>query len=146
MSEKETIIIDNKDVHQVEIKPITVLCPSAEMAGHKIAYPNRMPIGTEDTTYHASKVQKLHCEFEAVWRFFMSKISQPKEIDYQITADNIRTMGSGALHLMGLIDLSLKLQDQKIPMVWVYPETFLHPGWQVALADLGIFFVNRGTK
>jgi hypothetical protein len=42
------------------------------------------------------------------------------------------------LHLMGLIDLSLKFIDMKIPIVWKAPESYLHPGWQVALADLAI--------
>jgi predicted ATPase len=55
-------------------------------------------------------------------------------------------MGSGAIHLMGLIDLSLKFGDMGVQTVWVYPETFLHPGWQVALGDLLIYFMNRGAK
>lgn len=51
-------------------------------------------------------------------------------------------MSLGAIHLMGLIDMTLKLTDQGVPVVWIHPESHMHPGWQVALADLAIYFAK----
>ena len=139
----ETIKVGKQD-HQIEVKPLTVICPSAEASCVKIEYPGRVPLDAEITTYHAQRVKKLHTEFEKVWRFFMENTSKPTPVDYEVTADRIRQMGAGAIHLMGLIDMSLKFRDLKIPMVWVHPETFLHPSWAVALGDLAIFFAGAG--
>lgn len=136
---KETIKIVQQ-THEIEVKPITLICPSASASALKIEYPNRFALSSDVTTFHAQKVQKLHIEFEKVWRFFMANTSKPTPVDYDVTSDRIRQMGSGAIHLMGLIDLTLKLWDKKVPMVWVHPETFLHPAWQVALGDLAIYF------
>lgn len=129
---------------EIEVKPITLICPAAEMAaGPPIEYPDRVEIDLTITLHHARLVKNLHPEFDSVWRLFMENTSPPTEIKYDITADSIRRMGTGSLHLMGLIDLTLKFGDMKVPVVWKYPESNLHPGWQVALGDLAIFFSNR---
>lgn len=138
-SMQETIQI-GKDVLGIEIKPITVICTSAEVsAGPRIEYPNRIRIDTDATIFHAKAVTKLHKDFVDVWKRFMLNTSNKEEVKYDITADNIRTFGMGSIHLMGLIDLSLKFRDLGIPFVWVHPESLLHPAWQVALADFAIY-------
>lgn len=45
----------------------------------------------------------------------------------------------------GLVDLSLKLADQGVPIAWVYPEAGLHPGAQTGLADVAIWMKNNYT-
>lgn len=133
-----------EETHTIEVRPLTLIIPSARMAmGPPIQYPKRLPLDAKGTVYHARKVQKLHAEFEQVWRLFHSSTTPAGEVG-EVSADAIRKMGPGAVHLMGLIDMTLKLQDQKVPLVWVYPESFLHPGWQVGLGDLAIFFARRG--
>ena len=139
----ELIKIGGKE-HEIEVKPITLIVPSANMAMEKIEYPKRIELDVEVTTYHAQRVKKLHPEFDMVWRLFHSKTSNPTIIGPDpVDSDNIRKMGSGAVHLMGLIDLTLKLTDKNVPIAWKFPESFLHPGWQVALADLAIWFSKR---
>lgn len=39
----------------------------------------------------------------------------------------IRHMGSGALSLAGLLDISLRLSDKRKKFVWIRPESALHP-------------------
>jgi len=136
-----------KETLEIETEKITVIVPSENFAsGPRIEYPNRIRIDTDATIFHAKAVTKLHKDFTDVWKRFMLNTSKKEEVKYDITADNIRTLGMGSIHLMGLIDLSLKFRDLGIPFVWVYPESFLHPGWQVALTDLAIFISRKKNE
>jgi len=135
---KESITVATQKI-DIEIKPITLLVPSHEFsAGPRIDYPSRLKIDTDATVHHARNVKKLHKKFIETWKTFMLNTSCKEYVKYEITADNIRTFGMGSIHLMGLIDLSLKFKDINIPFVWVYPESFLHPSWHGALVDLAI--------
>ncbi len=102
-------------------------------------------LDSEVTTYHAQRVQKLHPAFIDAWQLFFKNTSRESS-DPPADPDMIRKMGSGSIHLMGLIDLTLKLSDMNISVAWVYPESYMHPGWQVALADLAIWFSKRKHK
>jgi hypothetical protein len=44
-----------------------------------------------------------------------------------------------------LVDLSLKLQDMKVPFVLVHPEAGLHPSIVLSLTDVLIKLAIRGT-
>lgn len=138
----ETVKV-GEQVMNLETRPITLIAPSAAMAsGPKIEYPDRFSISPEVTLYHAERVQKLDPDFEKVWRLFHKSVGSAK-IDKMPTADEIRKMGTGSTHLMGLIDLTLKIAvRKKVPVVWIYPESFMHPAWQVGLADLAIYFAD----
>ena len=125
---------------EIEPGPITLVFPSPAMQlAPPIRYPNRLTITPEDTVYHARRVQKLHPDFEIGWRLFMDMTTPVMPVDYSIDPETIRGMYIGAIHLMGLIDITLKLRDLKVEVVWKFPETYMHPGWQVALADLVIW-------
>jgi len=132
----ETIKVGNQ-VLEIETRPITmVFQPAASTLGPRIEYPRRVRLDPEVTSYHAQRVQKLHTRFEECWRLFMANTTPPTPVG-EVTAEAIRKGGGmGAIHLMGLIDMSLKFADMKVPVVWVFPESFLHPGWQVGLGDL----------
>src|SRR5689334_10132586 len=120
--------------HEIEVRPITLVVQSAESAvGPPIEYPGCMVLDPEATTYHGKRVQKVHAEFGVAWRHFMASC-QNQPSNFPVTPDEIRKGGSGGIHLMGLIDLSLKFQDMKVSVVWRHPESFLHPAWQVGLA------------
>ena len=49
-------------------------------------------------------------------------------------------------HVLGLLDLSLKFIDMKIPFGWRYPETYLHPGTVVELSDIMIIWINENAE
>ena len=152
MAEDTQTIIVGKDKHEIEVKPITMIFVSPNIAmGPDIEYPGRIVLTMRDTLLQADRLSDkgVHREFEKYWRIFMENTSgcHPKPpLDYEIKPSVIRTMGTGAKHLMGLIDLALKMQDLKVGVVFRHPESSLHPGWQVALGDLFIHLARRGEE
>ena len=140
MADQQAITVNGEPAGTIELRPVTLVVPAADMACHRIGYPGCVQLTTEVTVYHAERVRRLHGRFAEFWLAFMRNTSPATPVDYEVTADRIRQMGTGAVHLMGLIDMTLKLTDKAARVVWVYPESFLHPGWQVALGDLAIKF------
>lgn len=145
MAETQIIQIGDQSL-SIEVSPVTLIFQSAHSAmGPDIRYtePKRVVLDMEATLHHARRVKNLHREFEAAWRLFMENTTPHREVDYPVTPDRIREMGSGSLHLMGLIDMSLKFSDMGVPVVWKHPESCMHPGWQVALGDLVMWLSRR---
>lgn len=133
-----------EQTYQIEVRPITIVVPSAQMAmGPRIEYPKRVELDMQATTYHAERVQKLHIDFYEAWHVFMSNANPAGPDLGPISPDELRKMGSGVLHLMGLIDMTLKFSDMGVSVVWKYPESCMHPGWQVALGDLALYFSRK---
>lgn len=146
MAETQTIIIGSQK-HEVVLKPINLIFSSCHASmGPDYQYPGRVVLDNTVTVYHAERVQKLHADFEQYWRLFFRATSPVVDVKYPITADEIRKMGMGARHLMGLIDMQLKFMDLKKPTVWRHPESYMHPGWAVGLGDLIIQLQLRGQS
>lgn len=84
------------------------------------------------TSYHADRVTKLHEKTEEEVRKIFKDFTWPLP----------KPMPSGVKFIVGLIDLSYKLVDLKVqaPIVWKYPEAFLHPAEVVELADVALTF------
>ena len=128
---------------EIEPAPITLVFPSTTMQlAPPIRNPKRFTITPENTVYHARRVHKLHPNFEVGWRLFMSMATPAMPVDYSVDPETIRGMYIGAIHLMGLIDLVLKATDKHLHVAVKFPETYLHPGWAVALGDLFIWFAG----
>lgn len=125
---------------EVETRPLNLVVQPAQSAmGPDIRYPGCVVLDSEMTAHHAEQVKVVDPEFWTVWRLFLANTSPPTP-DNSTTPDDIRRGGTGARHVMGLIDLSLKLMRQGHNVVWRHPECHLHPGWAVALGDVGIWF------
>ncbi len=133
------------DEHEIEVKPITMIFHNGDLPA-EIEYPERFAITPEMTIYHADRVQKLHEEFPTFWREVHVQRRLDKEPQCGPIPDEIRKLGMGHRHLMGLFDLSLKLTDQGVPLVWKYPETYLHPSFQAALADVVILLADYANR
>jgi len=121
-----------RQTHTIDLKPITLVCSAPEVG--RISYaPQWFTLSFAETTYHAERVQVLHPLFPQFWTVLWeaAKLPVPDPIP-----DRLRQQGTGILHLMGLLDLSLKLFDQGVPLVWKHPESALHPRLQCALSDL----------
>jgi hypothetical protein len=130
---------------EVEARQLNIVCQSPESAvGPPIRYENCVVLSCQETLYHAERLQKPHAQFREVWEYFMHGVNGPSKIDP--TPDNIRQGGMGGKHLMGLFDMTLKLQDKGVTVVWRTPESFLHPGWQVGLGDVAIYFSRRANE
>lgn len=127
---------------------LSVLVPSANV--HSIRYPGRVPITIEMTVYHAERVKKLHAETEALVDRALEEW-QLQAMRRWITwkdkrnAGHIASLGTGVLHVIGLIDLVLKLQDQNVPIVLVHPESGLHPSIVLKLTDVLLYLAERGA-
>jgi hypothetical protein len=132
--------------HEIEVRLVNLIFKNANSAVEApIKYTGCMELDPQASLYHGERVKKLHPQFLEAWNVFMSEVSVKSNIDP--TPDNIRQGDMGGVHLMGLIDLTLKLQDvSNKRIVWKYPESFLHPGWQVGLGDLIIWFAMRSGR
>lgn len=125
--------------HEIEVRPVNLIVQGAESAVlPPIKYPGCVVLDPEATVYHAQRVQKLDPQFRKVWDFFQAGVEHKSSVEP--TPDNIRKGNLGGVHLMGLIDMTLKLMKLGKNVVWKYPETYLHPGWAVGLGDLAIYF------
>lgn len=125
------------DIEVGKIKPITLLYGS-KLSNYNNKYSDCFPVDIETTTYHAERVENLHKEFD---KYF--KIVFP---DIDLNQEEIKSMGLGLKHIIGLVDMLLKLQDMGVPVVLKYPESSLHPKAQLQLADLFIALLGRSEK
>lgn len=95
----------------------------------------------EVTTYHGVRVQKLHDKTLELLRLVLPDVVWP--VDSSKRSYVLQ-------HLIGLIDLTLKLKDSsvasKITIVWKRPEDGLHPKHQANLGDVVIRVQEYLTK
>ncbi len=147
------VIVNNQDAVELPLAEkalLHVVCPDAQV--HNIEYPGRVRIDLAATTYHAERVRKLHAEArklidQTLARFYSRKngVNLSPRNWYDLFQNNVlQQAGTGICHIVGLIDLSLKLQDQKIPYVLVHPESGLHPAIVLELTDVLIELAIRG--
>ena len=113
--------------HEIAARRYTLIVPAANMHD-RIRYHGRVVLDLEACEYHIQRVQLLHADFEK----FFSIVFQNVPAD----PDKIRQMGTGIKHVAGRVDMTLKLQDLNVPIVWQYPEAGLHPGVHTELANL----------
>jgi hypothetical protein len=86
----------------------------------------------EATVYHGSRVRVLH----------------PRTAELLAAVERERPIARTAVayhHLVGLLDLTLKLKDQGRSLFWKNPEAYLHPWHQANLGDVAILLTKEGT-
>jgi len=130
---KEIIAIGN-DVHEIEVRPITLICKGANVPDAE--YAERFRLTLEVCLYHIDRVQTFHERTEELVRMVF------KNYEGTITPDVCRQNGLGWRHVAGRIDMSLKFIQMGIKFAWVYPEAGLHPSAQVELADVILILTN----
>lgn len=149
---KEKILIhrgDRPEVEEleVEVAPLTFV---AKHPSHqdRIEYPNRVEIDPEQTLFHAEKVRVLHDDFEECWKIVWNGTCHGEDVQPPCEGDPvaIRNYDTACMHLMGLIDLSLKFRDMGVPFMWKYPETYLHPALQASLADFAVKLIKPDVE
>ena len=126
---KEIIAIGDS-VHEIEVKPITLIFKGPNVPD--VEYAGRFPMGMDVCLYHMDRVQVFHAETERLMKVVF------KDYKGSLSPDGVRKMGLGFKHVGGRIDLSLKLKDKNIPFAWIYPESGLHPSACTELADVVI--------
>jgi hypothetical protein len=144
---KETITI-GEDSHVIDVKPITIICPSDRIA-HEIEYdPKRIRVDIDATLYHMERLsdEGVHKEFPSFWDMFYMESSHKADPPCEPIPSKIRLLKKGHKHIAGLIDMCLKLQDVGAPFVLVEPETALHPALQVSIADFVIRLNKRAEE
>ena len=126
---KETILV-GQEKHEVEVKPVTLIYKAPDLH-QRLSYPGRLELDPEATMYHMERVKVFH---EHTSRMVAKVFKGNDSALY--TPDFCRQSGSGVMHCAGLIDLSLKMSENGVPIVWIHPETYLHPSAQCELADI----------
>ena len=132
---KEYVQIGNGPLQPLETKPLTVVVPAADFH-QRIKYLDRVDISCNETLAHIHEVDELHPHTQRYFRIVFPEYGK------QFDLETIRRDGNGAQHVAGLIDLSLKLNDQGKKFVWKYPESFLRPTQQLQLGDLAVAFMK----
>ena len=57
-------------------------------------------------------------------------------INNEVTEDNWKEHGEQVQHVIGRIDVTLKLQKEHVALVWRYPEAGLFPAYHTRIADV----------
>jgi hypothetical protein len=164
----ETIEIAGQE-HQIEVKPITIICQNGDMRikykrleltdidtlyhienvkllhpkaleFYHIVFPEFLTGFTQEEMVQFSFQQTEHGNGIKITYFQ----NQHKELGWRELSlhDWVQTEGSGSRHVLGLVDMTLKLIDMNVPVVWIHPESHLHPSAQANLADLALAFVE----
>ena len=110
-----------------------------ELSNHDNNYgANIYKITSDITREHADWIgeDRLHPEF---MEFFKIMYAEPSRIRF----DNIKDCSNCVRHVIGLVDLTLKLQDMRVSTGWSFPETYMHPSMQLDLGDLAIKIFDR---
>jgi len=123
----EEMKIDDKRV-ELQTAPLTLVVPSVSCSTQKTEYLQRVEINVQTAMYHVERTQTFH-QRTAHW------LAEVFGQDGDYTPEATRQGSTGMQSLAGFFDLSLKLRAMGIPMVLKYPESFLHPGAQVVIAD-----------
>jgi hypothetical protein len=144
----EVVIKIGKEIVKIEARPLNIIITAPTMlADPELEYPGCAVLKEEYVMYHAERVQRLHPEFDTAMFTFLNNTTPAIRPISSKTADEYRACGRKLTYVMGLIDMSLKIMDRGVPVVWVHPEGILtHPGWQVGLGDLSIWFMDRGKR
>ncbi len=134
----EKIILGNEEF-EIEVRPITLITKAANVV-HDIQTPERIMIDCQMTISHTDSVVTLHPLTPRLFKMVFT--------DWRgdVTPESVRREGTGAKHVLGLIDLSLVYFDQRIQFGWRYPESYLHPALQCQLADVLIFLMNLAER
>lgn len=127
---QEKIIFEGYE-HNVEVKPITLVF---NKTWKDSIYPERIMITPEMSLSHFYSMNDIN---NYVICFFKLVVD---DYPYTVTKKNISDSALGFRHLIGLFDLSLQLLIQKKNFGWKYPETGLHPKYQLELAEALIIF------
>jgi hypothetical protein len=120
---KERVQLDTGETHEIEVKRITLICHHDQTGD--VEPLDRLVLDPEATLYHADRLSPggRHTKTDAlIARVFKQQLPPVTSLAYR--------------HVLGLVDLSLKLLDMNVPIAWRYPETYLHPAAQVELADI----------
>lgn len=139
MSEKEVIVADGTP-HEVEVKPLTLVCHPGEV---KVDVPGRVEINPEATVACARSLSEEEWvglsgmpDFLDLWKLVWG--------DFPFPAGG--TANLGHLHTVGLILLLAEcILERKQPFIRL-PETYLHPKQQAGLADLFVRFSSGPNK
>jgi hypothetical protein len=127
---REKIIFEGCE-HDVEVKPVTLVF---NKTWKESVYPERVMITPEMSLSHFYSMKDVN---NYVICFFKLVVS---DYPHSVTKDNISESALGFRHLIGLFDLSLQFLAQKKNFGWKYPETGLHPKYQLELAEALIIF------
>ncbi len=115
--------------HEVPAKTINLIFRAPALK-ERTQYPGLVSIDSDASIYHGERVQKLHADTERLFRLvFTDWGDEPVESVY------IRTLERCYVHVLGLVDMSLKLRDLGIGFAWIKPESHLHPAHQLGLMD-----------
>lgn len=128
-----TITAGGQDV-EVDGRPLTLVCHDG---AQRLGYPGRFAVSAEESTHHAERLSRegWHRDTEPLVEYALGTGPSTGLSHYGRSA--------GEQHLVGLVDLSLKLDDMGVPLVWVQPESLLHPGVAARLGDVAAFFLHR---
>jgi hypothetical protein len=118
---------------------LVVVVPDAGITTEEVGYPaGCVVLDIEYCIYHVDRVIKFHDKLpDLVERVTGS------EFEY---ADRKRrsSWSLGMRHLVGCLDMTLKFLDAGVSQIaWRFPESGLHPKWQVELADVAIELSKR---
>jgi len=89
--------------------------------------------------YHGKRVRRLHADTLRLAGLAISTAGMSQ--DAFCDGDN----GDGQINIVGLIDMTLKLIDMSVPIVWRFPESGLHPSVQTGLGDVANI-INKRIK
>lgn len=124
-----------------ELRPLTLIFPSANFH-EKTEYPGRVEIDLEVAMYHGDRVSQGGVHVETYG--FMEMVFSDNRFSRENLANEVRPGGLGVRHFFGRIDMTLKLMDQNVPVVWKYPEAGLHPSACCELGDVVIALATSG--
>ena len=115
---------------------LTVVVPGEDHP-EEISYAGRFIIDEHTAILHADLL------YDGSESMNKNTIEYAKIVYQDINEDNWHSMGKGPLHVVGRVDLSLKMNYTDQPYVWKYPETHVHPAYQSNLADVLILLSVR---
>lgn len=135
----EKIIADGVE-HEVEIKPLTLICHTGEI---DVQIPGRLEITPETTVQLARQTSqeewddcRANEDFLKLWKMVWGEVAPPASLSNCVI---------GMQHTFGLLYLIAQCcATGQQPFVRL-PETYLHPRQQVGLADVFIYFSRKST-
>jgi hypothetical protein len=138
----ETVIANGEDLHDVEVKPLTIICHHGGLRIEPTG--TRRVVGPLETVEAAEKIeaeeyaQRLatggyHAAFKLVF--------EQGETPDAVLPENIRDLRAAPLSVKHIVGMLILLQDcarDGVQSYIRYPESYLHPKQQCGLADLFI--------
>ena len=137
---KEEILMVGEEVHEIPVAPITLIYKDPALA-KRLSYDNRIELTPEVCKLQGGWVADAPAKWHKETPDLLALVFKIDPLE--VTRKWVAEAPEVVTQVLGLIDASLKITDQGGQIVWIHPESGLHPAHQAQLGEVVLRLIKR---